>query len=65
MLEKYYETPLGGDPEKHQRLIAVNAALEIAKAAASASDSGVSTALYDVKNKIDEAADAIQAAINK
>ncbi|HFI5325889.1 hypothetical protein [Serratia liquefaciens] len=65
MLEKYYETPLGGDSEKHQRLIAVNAALEIAKAAASGSDSGVSTALYDVKTKIDEAADAIQAAINK
>lgn len=65
MLEKYYETPLGTDEEKHQRLIAVNAALEVAKAAASASGSGVSTALYDVKNKIDEAADAIQAAINK
>lgn len=67
MLEGYYPTSVG--EAKQQRLLAVQAALEIAKASVSSATaiSGIKSG-YDldhVINKIDALADAIQNAINK
>ncbi|MBS0852760.1 hypothetical protein JK158_13340 [Enterobacter sp. JGM127] len=56
--------------EQHQRVMAVDAALEIAKALVSGSNASANphpakTALKDIAEQIDTLADAIQAAINK
>ncbi|WP_431021999.1 Methyl-accepting chemotaxis protein [Erwinia rhapontici] len=68
MLEKYFETPLGQETEEHQRMVAVNAALEIAKASVSAPTAytganKTSADLDYVKDKINDLADAIQDAL--
>ncbi|NTY85555.1 hypothetical protein FCH33_02030 [Serratia fonticola] len=68
MIEKYFETPLGQDEDAHRRLVAVNAALEIAKASVSAPTAytganKTSADLGYVKDKIGELADAIQDAL--
>jgi hypothetical protein len=69
VINNYYQTPLGQSDEAHQRLVAVNAALEIAKASVgSAHASTFSRADAELKyvtNGIAELADAIQAALEK
>lgn len=63
MLEGYYKSgPLTTD-ERTQRLLAVQAALEIAKAGAGSS--GTMHALDSIKNDLSKAADAIQEALKK
>ncbi|WP_293649598.1 hypothetical protein [uncultured Pantoea sp.] len=66
MLENYYPSGLGSSPAtpaQKQRLVAVQAALEIAKAGAASS--GVTHSLDSLVNDISRAADAIQAALQK
>jgi len=68
MLANYYENGLVTTTEQEKRLIAVQAALEIAKASVSANtaDSNNSKALWDLKHvaqEINELADSIQAAL--
>ncbi|MEQ4511770.1 hypothetical protein [Dickeya zeae] len=72
MLDNYFES-VAETPEEavklNQRLLAVQAALEIAKASASAPTSygGIKTGadLREVADRINYLADAIQAALNK
>lgn len=68
MLEGYYVPSDGAD--RKQRLLAVQAALEIAKASAGASSANphadkVSDDLEYAANKIERLADAIQQALSK
>lgn len=72
MLENYYPSHMGAEPvskEKKQRLIAVQAALEIALASVgnshAANTSRVDDDLQHVSQGLDALADAIQAALNK
>jgi hypothetical protein len=69
MINNYYQTPLGQDDEAHQRLVAVNAALEIAKAAMGSAHSStlsrVDVELKYVTAGIAGLADSIQAALKK
>ncbi|ARJ43292.1 hypothetical protein B1H58_15460 [Pantoea alhagi] len=65
MLEKYFETPLGGEHDEHRRLVAVSAALELIKAAVS-TEAGPRNFDYELKQyaaQIAPLADAIQDAI--
>ncbi|WP_413724664.1 hypothetical protein [Sodalis sp. RH16] len=61
MLEGYYTQQEAKTPEAHQRLLAVRAALEIIKAAAS-NDSAFQT-IKQAKEGINGLADAIQSAL--
>lgn len=67
MLENYLNPPLGVEVEEHERVIAVNAALELIKAAL-VTDAGSRNMDYEL-NKFREhiplIADAIQNAIKK
>lgn len=68
MLTNYYENGLISTTEQEKRLIAVQAALEIAKASVSANtaDSNNSKTLWDMKHvaqEINALADSIQAAL--
>lgn len=68
MLENYYENGLISTTEQEKRLIAVQAALEIAKASVAASSvhprsDRVEDSLTGVADKIGSLADAIQAAL--
>ncbi|WP_409248080.1 hypothetical protein [Enterobacter hormaechei] len=68
MLYKYFERDGLKDEEKHKRMIAVSAALEVAKASVSASNSDaglrkVECDLQYVSSSVNELADAIQRAI--
>jgi len=65
MLEKYYETPLGGNDDEHQRLIAVTAAIDLIKSAVS-TEAGPRNFDYELKQLsalIGPIADSIQTAI--
>ncbi|MDA8512856.1 hypothetical protein [Citrobacter sp. Igbk 14] len=65
MLENYYGKGAAdkATPEQRQRLIAVEAALAIAIAAAP--KSGVHESFVGLENLLDKAADAIQGALKK
>lgn len=67
MLDGYYGVPdLGATKEEYQRLLAVKAALEIAKASASSSAANGGSMYNDLsfaKESISGLADAIQAAL--
>ncbi|MCA6954035.1 hypothetical protein [Pectobacterium polaris] len=65
MLEKYLSVPLGLDEEEHKRVIAVNAALELIKAAieTDAGDRNMDYELNKLREHIPSIADAIQAAL--
>lgn len=67
MLEDYYGTPdVGVTKEEHQRLLAVKAALEIAKASASSAAAAGGSMYNDLsftKEGVSGLADAIQAAL--
>ncbi|EQC1054021.1 hypothetical protein ABN357_05755 [Providencia rettgeri] len=68
MLEDYYAHDGYDDEAKHKRLLAVQAALEIAKASASSSPptyGNMSNDLTAAAEHIGNLADAIQAAISK
>ncbi|ADW73417.1 hypothetical protein Rahaq_1799 [Rahnella aceris] len=69
MINNYFNTLTASD-DQLKRLVAVNAALEIAKASvgSSAGADSISKAKHDLKNVaegIEELADAIQAALGK
>ncbi|POU02040.1 hypothetical protein C3369_11290 [Escherichia sp. ESNIH1] len=65
MLENYYGAGISdkSTPEQKRRLLAVQAALEIAKAAAPGGS--LLAALNGIDDSLDKAADAIQAALSK
>ncbi|MEY8769008.1 hypothetical protein AB6T85_00945 [Erwinia sp. ACCC 02193] len=72
MLEDYFSknTPVGVTQEQKQRLLAVQAALELAKASAGASGANTRTDkveedLKHAAEKIETLADAIQKALSK
>ncbi|CTT03584.1 TPA: hypothetical protein ACP4WM_000209 [Escherichia coli] len=70
MLENYYGAPeLGATKEEHQRLLAVKAALEIAKASASSDSAASGGSMYNdlvfAKDNISQLADAIQDALEE
>lgn len=68
MLENYHDHDGYDDEAKHKRLLAVQAALEIAKASASSSPpnyGNMSNDLDAAAEYIGKLADAIQAAIDK
>ncbi|CAI0826586.1 hypothetical protein [Serratia entomophila] len=70
MLEYYFGSDLKSSPEQKKRLLAVQAALEIAKSSASSSVAAnrVDKVEYDLKStaaEIEALADAIQKALEK
>lgn len=73
MLEKYYPSGLGSQPvtaDQQQRIVAVQAALELVKASLSSSGGQATSAKTEqeikaVINLISPLADAIQEAVNK
>lgn len=70
MLEKYFGSDLQSSPEQKKRLLAVQAALEIAKSSASSSTAAnrVDKVEYDLKStaaEVEALADAIQTALGK
>lgn len=71
MLEGYFKLDPQSGPiviEKHKRLLAVQAALEIAKASASSACAGSGGSMYNdlahAKEQVEELADVIQAALD-
>ncbi|EMM7413647.1 MULTISPECIES: hypothetical protein [Enterobacter] len=65
MLENYFKSGAIQTDEKTQRLLAVQAALEIAKASASSGGGVMHSDLDQAAERIGKLADAIQAAIKK
>lgn len=70
MLEKYFGSDLQSSPDQKKRLLAVQAALEIAKSSASSSTAAnrVDKVEYDLKStaaEVEALADAIQKALGK
>lgn len=65
MLENYYINGMLTTDEKTQRLIAVQAALEIAKASANSGNGVMHSDLDQATDRIAKLADAIQSALKK
>lgn len=63
MLENYYRNGMATTDEKTQRLLAVQAALEIVKASAGSGNGVMHSDLDQAAERIGKLADAIQAAI--
>ena len=63
MFEKYFKNGMASTDEKTQRLLAVQAALEIAKASASSGNGVMHSDLDQATERIGKLADAIQLAL--
>lgn len=63
MLENYFKNGLATTDDRTQRLLAVQAALEIAKASANAGNGVMHSDLDQAAERIGKLADAIQAAL--